>query len=497
MAKLTLSNRESRGKDGKREIFVEFRQPKELRPRFKSGVFVDPAAFHGNEDICYIDINVSKKQEKEALEARRDIISFIQTVDHLIAIAKDAKAKGYLDTITKTWLDDALSLNLKEPSFIQIQDAFEIKRRAKEAQEREKAEEAAKLSKKTIYFYIDEYCRIKRISQNRIRLYQSLKRILRRFELFNRICKKNKDLVLYPEAITKDLAIDFKEYIENELELSKTEPFQFDEICNIVKDEFALDGQTKIVERGGNRNAEIIKMISSVVSWLVGEELVTENPFRTIDKSMKTRPADPVYLSKKELDDLACYDLSTNPKLDRLRDYFVFQCVIGSRYGDLCRLTHGNIQNNILSYTPSKTAKHDSQVLPRVPLVPRALSLIDKYKSSDFDQKTKEEKANTLLFNIPPMTTYNDAIKEVFKKCGLDRQVEVVDPKTGKRYFRALYECASSHMARRTFAGITWQATKDPNIVCKMTGHAEGSKAFFRYRAIKDEDLTDAIKVLE
>ena len=58
-------------------------------------------------------------------------------------------------------------------------------------------------------------------------------------------------------------------------------------------------------------------------------------------------------------------------------------------------------------------------------------------------------------------------------------------------------ECASSHMARRTFCGNLYKRVKDPNIVASMSGHKEGSKAFARYREIDKDIKRDAMKVFE
>lgn len=64
---------------------------------------------------------------------------------------------------------------------------------------------------------------------------------------------------------------------------------------------------------------------------------------------------------------------------------------------------------------------------------------------------------------------------------------------TGQTVLKPLDHLATSHMARRTFAGNIYRAVKDPSIVCKMTGHTEGSVAFSRYRTIDDDVLKDAV----
>ena len=58
-------------------------------------------------------------------------------------------------------------------------------------------------------------------------------------------------------------------------------------------------------------------------------------------------------------------------------------------------------------------------------------------------------------------------------------------------------EIASSHMARRTFIGNIYKLVKDPNLFSALTGHAEGSRAFNRYRDIDIDMKRDLVKILE
>ena len=71
------------------------------------------------------------------------------------------------------------------------------------------------------------------------------------------------------------------------------------------------------------------------------------------------------------------------------------------------------------------------------------------------------------------------------------------DPTTRREIRMPVSECASSHMARRTFCGNLYKRVKDPNIVASMSGHKEGSKALARYREIDKDIKRDALKVFE
>ena len=164
--------------------------------------------------------------------------------------------------------------------------------------------------------------------------------------------------------------------------------------------------------------------------------------------------------------------------------YFIFHCFVGCRVGDLLRLKPGNIIDGILVYTPHKTKDTEEAVQARVPLHPKAKSLIEKYRGMD-------EKGR--LFPFISAQKYNDAIKVIFKLAGITRKVEIRNSKTGEIELIPINEKASSHLARRTFIGNAYFKVTDPNIIGKMSGHVEGSKAFKRYRNIEDETLKDVI----
>ena len=70
------------------------------------------------------------------------------------------------------------------------------------------------------------------------------------------------------------------------------------------------------------------------------------------------------------------------------------------------------------------------------------------------------------------------------------------NPLTGENEIRPINEIASSHLARRTFVGNAYFKVSDPNLIGKMSGHVDGSKAFKRYRKIEDETLKNVIDMI-
>ena len=159
---------------------------------------------------------------------------------------------------------------------------------------------------------------------------------------------------------------------------------------------------------------------------------------------------------------------------------------MGCRVGDLIQFEKGDVVDGVLEYIPHKT-KGESPRTVRVPLNDTAKEIVARY--ADF-------RGRKLLPFISPQK-YNEAIKRAFTAAGLTRMVAVLDPVTREEVRKPLNEIASSHLARRTFIGNLYKQVKDPNLIASMSGHAEGSRAFARYRDIDDDMKSDLVNLLE
>lgn len=211
--------------------------------------------------------------------------------------------------------------------------------------------------------------------------------------------------------------------------------------------------------------------------------LTRNNPFdrfRIMDEQYGT----PYYLTIGERNRLA--DAELPPRLSVQRDIFVFQCLIGCRISDLWGMTKDNIINGAIEYIPRKT-KEGRPVTVRVPLNANAKSIIDRYIGNGDDR----------LFPFVAQQQYNEDIKEMLKMAGITRMVTILDPKTRMEVKRPINEIATSHMARRTFIGNLYKQVKDPNLIGKLSGHTEGSKAFARYRDIDEDMAKELVSMLE
>lgn len=304
--------------------------------------------------------------------------------------------------------------------------------------------------------------------------------------------KERADYSFDIDKITKDDIEDFCDYLRNEKELSDQYPNIF---ARLIKD-YPSDikkGSGIIHAKGENSVIELIKHLRSFFSWLYEQDYTKNDPFRGVTIGTQ-HYGKPYYITIEERNRIAEADLSKlwekmpdkekkGPHysleiLMQQRDMFVFQCFVGCRISDLMELTGKNIIHGILQYYPHKTKDDGAEVMmASVPLHPKALALVEKYKGVD---------QNGRLFPFISSQKYNDAIKLIFTMTGITREVVVRNPTTGEFEARHINEIASSHLARRTFVGNAYLKAPDPNIIGAMSGHAEGSKAFRRYRNIEE-----------
>ena len=123
----------------------------------------------------------------------------------------------------------------------------------------------------------------------------------------------------------------------------------------------------------------------------------------------------------------------------------------------------------------------------RVPLSATAKEILSRY--ADYQGES--------LFPFISQQQYNIAIKRMFVEAGITRTVTVINPTTREEEQRPICDIASSHLARRAFIGNLYKQVKDPNLVGKLSGHKEGSRAFVRCRDIDEDMRKELVDLLE
>lgn len=309
-------------------------------------------------------------------------------------------------------------------------------------------------------------------------------RALKRFSLYSKV-------PVTFDNFTAETLRSFEAYLINEHTFYKVEGKNWRDKKVIFLDKkfekaYKLVPESRLpAERGANAVSKIMVELRTFVIW-ARDDYFKVDPFKDYE-IRQCLYGTPFYPTLEERDRLYHYDFSTDPRLARQRDIFIFQCVIGCRVSDLTHLKKSSIINEAVEYIPRKT-KEGNPYIVRVPLNAIARDILYKYKDLPGDSLLPCHKYDS---------DYNDDIKRMCREAGLDRIVTTLNPTTREEEKHPLWEVASSHMARRCFIGNLYKQVKDPNLVGKLSGHAEGSKAFARYRDIDEEMQRDLVRKLE
>lgn len=312
----------------------------------------------------------------------------------------------------------------------------------------------------------EKFLNVEKFSFDRTKHFKSVITQWKRYETKRRV-------KLSFDNITVDVLRDFEKYLREESTKPKA----------TRKPEIQV-----LSPKGKNTIHKILAMTRAFWNFarteLKREDIIINYPF---GKDGYTIPGDsygkPIYITKEERNLLFGAQLDSE-RLRRVRDIFVFQCLVGARVGDLCKFTKANIQNGVLTYIPRKT-KDGKPVTVTVPLSANALKILARYDQPD----------GTLLPFITDQR-YNEYLKELFRLKEINRIVTRLNPTTGEEEQVKLCDIVSSHMARRAFIGNLYGKV-DSGIISSMSGHVKGSKAFARYYDVSPELQQQAINLID
>lgn len=224
-----------------------------------------------------------------------------------------------------------------------------------------------------------------------------------------------------------------------------------------------------------NSIAKTIQVLITFMNEAVELGYTNNLQFRSKKFYVSWEESDSVYLTENEINTLFKHDFSKNKRLEQVRDLFVFGCYVGLRFSDYSDVK----PENIIMYEGEKFIKMRTRKTGEVvviPCSPIVLQIFDKYA----------ENKN----GLPPAISnqkFNDYIKEACEEAKLNEKGRLLSEPE-----KELWECVSSHTARRSFATNLYLGGFPTLEIMKITGH-KTEKAFLGY--IKTSKL-DAAKRL-
>jgi len=206
-----------------------------------------------------------------------------------------------------------------------------------------------------------------------------------------------------------------------------------------------LEHYFKVVRKcNHNSTIKYIKNFRKVINLAVKNEWIVKDPFAKFQAKMVEVKRD--YLSKEELQKLEELKLSI-PRLDVVRDIFVFACYSGLAYIDVSNLTRNNIRLGIDGDLWILTERAKTKNQSNIPLLPKAHELIKKYGNHP------AKKTENHIFPSFSNQKLNAYLKELADLASIDKNL-------------------TFHIARHTFATTVTLANGVPiESISSMLGH--------------------------
>lgn len=455
MATVTLSISTKLSKDtGKAEVLLRYRNTRQVALRAHTRTFILPKYFKEGEIV--IKNRVITPEVREALEAQSQVDRIVNTV---IEKGNDTP----LEEFTSDWAQDTIDRLLFPEKFAKPENG-----------------ELCFLDKTA------DFLQSRRLSPDRISTYNAVFRIIQRYEIYT-----GRRIIL--DKATPNTLSAIENFFRTEHTLFEPVKLKYrDALRPVRKYQYAwshTEHERVPRERSDNAIVSYMSAVRAYWRWCMDMGYTQNDPFRKYSVGSQ-KYGTPYYLTTEERDLLYKTDMGQDKELNAARDIFIFQCYIGCRISDLFSLTENNIvtsDNGIsVQYVPSKTKEERPRVV-KVYLAPTAVEILNRYRGTLKDR----------IFPHFDTGKLNGLIRQALKKAGINRIVTTVNPRSKQSEQHPISDIASSHMARRTFIGNLYKKVKDPNLVGKLSGHCEGSKAFARYRDIDDDMIREMTNLLD
>ena len=189
---------------------------------------------------------------------------------------------------------------------------------------------------------------------------------------------------------------------------------------------------------GQNSCTKHLKFLKKLLNLAVANSYISYNPVNAY--KIEREPVEVDFLDEEELRKIINFDTPL-PRLERAKDMFLFGCFTGLSYIDIKTLTPEHFEKDNTGRIWIKKRRVKTGVLSRIPLLPIAKLILDKYKGGE------------KLLPIQDPADINKYLKDIAILCGINKRI-------------------CFHTSRHTFAStITLANNISLEVVSKMLGH--------------------------
>ena len=211
------------------------------------------------------------------------------------------------------------------------------------------------------------------------------------------------------------------------------------------------------IDKGMKQNSatKYLKQLKKIINIAVANSYMTFNPFATY--KIEREPVEIDFLDEEELRRIINFDTPI-PRLEKAKDMFLFGCFTGLSYIDIKTLAPEHFEKDGAGRIWIKKRREKTGILARIPLLPIAKLILDKYKG------------NERLLPIQDPADINKYLKDIAILCNINKRI-------------------CFHTSRHTFAStVTLANNISIEVVSKMLGHTN-TRMTSHYAKLIDESI--------
>ena len=210
-----------------------------------------------------------------------------------------------------------------------------------------------------------------------------------------------------------------------------------------------------------------IQRVKKIINYAIRLGYIQSNPMASF--TIEFTPVYKVALNMDEIDKLAGLELHRQV-LKNVRDVFLFQCYTGLSYSDIKQLTKRHISAGEKGNLWIRMKRQKTSVSFGVPLLPVALSILDKYMPS--------AEQDVPLLPVISNQKMNENLKVLQELAGISKNL-------------------TTHLARHSFAStITLNNGVPITTVSRMLGHTKLSTTQV-YARLQEKTIGEDMELLE
>jgi site-specific recombinase XerD len=218
-----------------------------------------------------------------------------------------------------------------------------------------------------------------------------------------------------------------------------------------------------------NTTGKHLKNLKSYLKYAETNDWVHKSPFN--EYKVKYRPKEKPFLNSDELFQIEEIHIE-NRGLALVKNLFLLQCYTGLSFSDLACLKKSDISIGIDGGLWIIKNRLKTDVRSAIPLLPKAVALIDLYKVNEYSENEKP------LLPIYSIQKYNAYLKVIADLTGINKQL-------------------SSHAGRRTFAStVTLGNGISIESISQMLGHTN-TKITQQYARVSDLKISNEMKLIK